>query len=327
MRSLTIVFLLFLNIASAATFAQPTVTINEFYNTGDVIRMVTGDPTVLSAGAPGSGLVWNFSTIAPLGGFYTTTVVDDTSTVFLTSNQMYELPGKIYLHVKSNHTDTYIQGMYNDNTHTTSYYNNYNISKRPFTYNSTYIDTYQVTVPSTTMYGTGVLTVTGDAYGTLVLPNGTYNNVLRIKKQQVERDTTGSVVVTTTNVSYLWFDSVHAAPLLQLDSTISVAGSSQRIMYLASPVFVRELNAGQDSYAAYLTDNELLLRNDFEQGRAYEVTLYNMIGVKMVTQTFVATGNSQRIEINKAINPGIYMVSVQMKDVPGTHQVIKVVKQ
>ncbi|MCD6013247.1 MAG: C-terminal target protein [Flavipsychrobacter sp.] len=327
MRSLTFTCLLFMNMAPATPFAQPIVTANEFYATGEVISMVASEPSGLSAGAPGAALTWNFSAMVPLGGFYTTTIMPDTSLVFITANQMHALPGNKYLHVQANHTDSYIHGVYDAGTNVTTHYNNYNISKRPFTYNSTYIDTYQATIPPATMHGTGVLTVTGDAYGTLILPNGTFNNVLRIKKYQVERDTTGSAVVVTTNVSYMWFDSLHNAPLLQIDSTISVAGSSQRAMYLASPVAVQQLNAGQDGYTAYLTDNELLLRNNFEQGRVYEVTLYNMIGGKLVTQTFVATGNSQRIDISKTINPGIYIVSVQVKDVPGTHQVIRVVKQ
>lgn len=328
MRTITCFFLLFLNILPIAMPAQPVVTMNEYYGPGDVITMVACEPSGLNAGASGAGLHWNFAGMSPLGGYYNTTVQNDTSTVFLTSNLLFSLPGRKYMHVRLNSTDTYIYGIYDEPAGITTHYDNFNIARRPFTYGTSYVDTYRATIPPAEMHGTGVLTVTGDAYGTLVLPNGTYNNVLRIKKLAMEIDTSVTAgIVSTVNVSYLWFDSLHAAPLMQLDSTISIMGNVQRAMYLASPVGISGPSIPQSAYTAYLKDNELLLQDDFEAGKVYEVVLCNMIGTRIIDQDFVATGNTQRIDISKAISPGIYIVSLRVKGEPGTQQIVKVVKQ
>lgn len=318
--------LLFQDISANFLYAQPTVVVNEFYNVGDMIKMVNCDPTGITAGASGTGLTWNFSGMVPTGGYYTISVQDDTTSQFPLSNLLFSLPGNMYLHLQESSSDTYINGAFDDNTDVTIYYNNYNISKRPFTYGSMYIDTYQATIPPNVMHGTGVLTVTGDAYGTLVLPNGTYSNVLRIKKHQVERDTTGTVIVTTVKVAYMWFDTVHTAPLLQIDSTISVLGNVQRAMYLASPLAISRLNNVKDTYLASLSDRALVIKDDFVNGREYEVSLYDLTGVKIFKQDFVANGKVQRIDISNPIPPGLYVVNLSMKDLPITRQLIKVVK-
>ncbi len=322
-----ITYLLSFSILPVALSAQPTLTKNEYYHIGDVIHMVNCDPSTVVAGSAGTNVMWDFTGLNPYGGMSVTSILDDTSTMFSTSNIMEIMPDGTVLFLNENNTDTYIDGSYDPGTHVTISYSLLNDSKRPFTFNSQYVDTYRVNIP-TTLYGVGRLYEIGDAYGTLMLPGMTFTNVLRIKKIRAEYDTSGGTPITSVNVSYLWFDTAHAAPLLRIDSMASSASSSQRVSYLMPTAGISELAAGQSAaYNGYLDNSEHLMVNGFEAGRSYQVTLYNVIGNKLHSESFTAAGSQQRFDIGRQVAPGIYIVSIASRTEPYGTTVIKLVKQ
>ncbi|HEX8563045.1 MAG TPA: T9SS type A sorting domain-containing protein [Flavobacterium sp.] len=69
----------------------------------------------------------------------------------------------------------------------------------PYTYNTVFTDTYQRATDS----GPQTVTATYDAYGTLIMPFGTFQNVVRQK------------VVTEGNTNYTWFNVNPFYPILQ----------------------------------------------------------------------------------------------------------------
>ena len=270
--------------------------------------------------------MWDFSALLHATGTSATTVLHDTSSVFLTSNLMLILPDGSVEYMRESSSDSYINGIYDAASHATTSYNNCDISYRPVTYGTVDTATYSVDDPSTATTGKGSIMQTGDAYGTLKLPTGIFNDVLRIKKVQQEIDTSGAVPVTTTTVSYLWFDSVHNAPLFRLDSVIGVIGSRQTAMYLSIPSGLSVFNSGELNYAGYLGNNELLVTGPFDNGRGYEIELYNLIGKKVLSYEFTAVGNVQRFETGSNVSPGIYIVRVIPQNDPAAQEVIKVIK-
>jgi hypothetical protein len=86
-------------------------------------------------------------------------------------------------------------------------------------------------------------------------------------------------------------------------------------------------NAPQLSFTGYLINNELHLNGTFESGKTYDVVLYSVIGSKLYTGDFGATGTAQMIDIGRDLSPGIYIVSLSQRSDPSFNQVIKVVKQ
>ena len=310
-----------------ALSAQPTVYKNEFYPEGYTIEMVNCDATGITAGTAGVNVTWDFSGLAPSGGFSTTTVLNDTSTVFTTSDLMEIRPDGTIAFIQENSTNTYINGVYNPGTTVTTNYNNYYVSVRPFTYNTSYLDSYNVAAPATNVSGTGYLTALGDAYGTLILPSGSYPNVLRIKEEQREYDTAGSSPSYTLTMSYLWFDTGHRAPLLRMDSVISTGTvNSQKVMYLSPTSGVKNLNSYQASYSGFFDNAGHLVVEGFETEKNYTVVVYNIIGNKVFSQDFSATDPAQQFDVT-ALKPGIYLVYVTAKTGAVTNpQVFKVVK-
>jgi hypothetical protein len=310
-----------------ALAAQPTITTNEFYYVGDVIQMVNCDPTGTNAGASGSNVSWDFSGLAAIGSNQVTTVAMDTSSVFTTSNLLITLPGGLKQYVQENSSDSYLNGTADTVSGIVTNYYNLDISKRPITYLTNYIDSYRVVVASTAAHGGGRLTTNADAYGILMLPTGTFNNVLRVRKVQSETDSTSIDTFTTTTISYLWFDGVHHPPLLRIDSVIGVLGSSNSITYLSASTGVTHLKSSQGNYQCSIHNDELLLNGTFVFGKIYTVTVYNIIGAKVFSKEFIAEGNSISFDMNGQIIQGIYIVSISQKEDPSDKAILKTVKQ
>ena len=306
--------------------AQPVVSKNEFYHIGDVIRMVNCNPGA-GSGSAGANATWDFSGLIPSGGFSVTTVAANSSTDFITSNLVITLPNGFKEYMKENNTDSYVDGI-NDNAKNIVYnYYNLDIAKRPFTFNTTYLDTYRVIVTTTSSVGTGYLTKTGDGYGTLKLPTGTFSNVLRIKKTQIETDSVGGIESAfTTTVSYLWFDTLHTAPLYRIDSVNGIGGSQVTAMYLAAPTGIKDPIAGDD-FRGFFDNDKLSVAGGFESGSAYHIAVYNIIGTKVFQEPFIAAGSTQQFVLNTRLRPGIYMIDISKDNEVGTRTILKLQKQ
>ena len=321
-------FLLLIASFRLTAFGQPIENHGEFYYIGNVIQMVNCDTTGFDAGIADTNVIWDFTGLQVSGAMYVTSYSNETSTGFIPSNIVAHLPNGLKMHEQQNSTDTYLIGTEDTTAGVIRQYSNYKISKRPLTYNSTYLDTFYTTVPATGEFGRGYLSVIADAYGTLKLPSGTFNNVLRVKKVLTEGDTLGSSAIRLTNtVSYFWFDTLHHSPLLRMEDISGTSTQSKSIMYIASPSAVVNIAANEVEFTGYLYDNELLLSGNFETGGVYEVAMYNIIGSMILKEDFITSGNNYHFDISKQVTPGIYIVGLTQKNDPYTKKVIKVFKQ
>ena len=311
--------------------AQPTVSNNEYYNAGDIIQMVDADTSGLTAGAAGSGVTWDFSMLGGEGSYNISVITDTAASSSIIANIEEVLPNGQQEYIEENSTDSYINGIYNTATGATSYCSGYDIAKRPVTYNTNYADTYSIYIPGYAgMMGRGYIYQTGDAYGTLMLPGGSsYSNVLRVKKIQYEIDTVSASPSYTTAlnaVSYLWFDGVHPAPLLRIDSITNIEGLSRTIMYLATTTGVQNVSNNIPQYKAWFDDNSLQLTGNFEANKNYEVVVYDMIGAKIFSQQFTGNSDNKHFDINRQVAPGIYIVSIVQTDDLSSREMSKIVK-
>jgi hypothetical protein len=88
-------------------------------------------------------------------------------------------------------------------------------------FEDTFTDTYasSSTFFGVTTFSRGTITGEADGYGTLILPNGTFDNVIRVKIVDESVDSTDlglgiveKVISTTT--TYFWYSAVHPGPLV-----------------------------------------------------------------------------------------------------------------
>jgi hypothetical protein len=90
----------------------------------------------------------------------------------------------------------------------------------PMTFEDTFDDTYISSFSQfgVTTYTNGTIRGEADGYGTLVLPNGTFDEVIRVKivDESVDSTDLGLGIVEkiiSTSTSYFWYSSVHPGPL------------------------------------------------------------------------------------------------------------------
>lgn len=84
------------------------------------------------------------------------------------------------------------------------------LMRYPCAYNSSYTDTWATNFVSNgyNFYRRGTTTVTADGYETLITPNGTYTNVMRIHFIQIYKDSAyigTPYVINYTNDQYMWY--------------------------------------------------------------------------------------------------------------------------
>ena len=220
-------FLLITSSAIAAN-AQVTLTDSSFPAAGEVFNSTIADTAGVTAGAGGAAATWDFSTLTNSGAIQ----IDSFKMVSSTPYGGFFPLATICLHSSSPSSNSYI---YFDNTGTTvervgnatpstgnivSYPNTAIEYEFPFVYGNTFNDTYSssYTSGSTTLHTSGTLTTTGDGYGTLITPLGSYSDVERITSVRHELDTvmtSGGTITAVMDLTYTnWYKSSKFYPLL-----------------------------------------------------------------------------------------------------------------
>lgn len=110
------------------------------------------------------------------------------------------------------------------------------VAKRPIKYGDSIMDTYKTaySVRGMNFKGGGTVNLTVDGSGTLILPNGTYQNVLRVKTAQIQNDTIEQYlsVTETKTTTYTWFDKNHTSALLKISKIESNYFDQKTVGYL-----------------------------------------------------------------------------------------------
>jgi len=117
----------------------------------------------------------------------------------------------------------------------------------PFTYNSSITDSYAgtVTYMSQVLNRAGNTSINGDGYGTLILPNNTFTNILRVKTvEHYTDDYVGQLVKTYDIIKHEWYDGIHKMPLLLIEEVASKVDTMSQIL---KKVFLSSYAAGINS--------------------------------------------------------------------------------
>jgi len=211
---------------------------------GDIYETMCISPNGLSHEPVGPDVSWDFSQITPLTSG-SIVAIDPTTApdgnLFPGANialnrgdsiytfGLVESTGFYYLGAKMTIMNFPVTMVYSDSRKFLQY---------PFTYNDTYTDGYKgiSSVSFTEIRASGESVVLADAWGTLILPTGTYHDVLRIAILDVEVDsiyvnsffTTATV---TTRSQYIWYAPTSTSPLFSIEIQSSIAGTDTIAFY------------------------------------------------------------------------------------------------
>ncbi len=179
--------------------------------------------------------------------------------------------------------------------------------KLPFSYSNVYANSYSKTSynanGSVSSSQTGTVTLTYDGYGTLILPNGTFTNVARIKKER-----TNSLGPTT--VSYTWYSIATGAQLMNYETN----GGLQVVYNNVASTNINNLQ--NNNYTVQLFPNPfydyatLKVRgnNTVNNGK---VVIFNILGQPVKTVNII--NNEAKIERDNLLK-GIYFYSLIHND-------------
>ena len=284
---------------SITTFAQPVIKSSDFDNLNISYTIKNAVSTTLTEGASGAGVTWNFSSLIlsydPQAGVETVMQVPNGpfSSSFSSANYVFKSSSTASNNEDSytyfNKTPTILEELGGSTTTAIefSYINPYTLLVFPFTYGTISTDTAQEVGQSSSISET----ITYDAFGTMITPFGTFNNVIRASRAQ-----------NNTYTDYIWYKTEPFAPILEV--YLSFTGERNFIFY--EPITLATKSFNQNSIYVFTNsvNNTLYIETDnFLQ--TYQTNIINLNGKKILQQS----GNSKSINIEN-LTSGIYIAQI-----------------
>lgn len=331
-------YLLLLLLAPA--FARAQVHNAENYNVGDQLHyMVCTPPDSFAYG--GMAVVWDFSSVQDSGnGQQTTWILADTTqasgNIILSPTPVINAAGSKVHQTSTQSTLVMTAAPPTISTYTAGVL----LIDRNLSYGLTdsnsFTSNFMALAHNFTGGGTSKIVV--DGAGTLKTPMGTFNNVLRVRRTSDNIDSIPGNSIRSYKVSYLWYDSIHTAPLFRVDSLYRVGtglltnasdtSSTSQYLQAVFPAGLSNLNNNSIPAAtAHLDDKGLVLSAKLETGREYEINIFTINGQAVYSNTFTAVTGLQHFNLNTALAAGNYVLTVSGINKQDGPTVIRVVKQ
>ena len=320
MKKLVLVFCL--NLYFLAASQAQTVTAANFPIIGDgfVSNMVNHQ----DAGPAGENTTWDFSGLMTTD-FTGTGVVDPATTsngaLFPDATVAINQGGNVeYLQI----TDTEMIRIGVSNSQTVIIYSDGEVTlKVPTSFGDSYTDEFEAEFETygTTFYRSGSVTATADATGTLEMPYGTVDNVLRVKITESYQDSfffSVSEIINYESEIYAWYKPGIRFPVLSF-STLTTNDPPQTFsfgQYLeSSAVSVKEIQNIDHQLSIFPNpvSEQLSVRFDLENAEQIRLSLLDTYGreVKVLEQGQFAAGNHQSNAWVNDFNSGMYIVQLQ----------------
>ncbi len=314
---------------TAAVLAQPSLQYPENAPIiGDIIEIQFVSPNGLSHLPVGPDVSWDYSQLtnmdagtivaidpatAPSGNLFPTAnialMMDDSTFSFC----LIESTEFNYLGAKLSFSGIPLVMVYSDPRKFLEY---------PFSYSDIFADSYKgvSSVLITEITADGESVVLADAYGTLILPTGTYHNVLRLSTIDVEIDSifmNGTFInATLTNrAQFHWYAENSTAPLFSME-IVEAAGITDTVcFYSSSGAGIIEADSGPLSKLNIFPNpasDELVVEFTSNGKNEATILIVNQVGQIMISREVpqMARGLiSEKIDISE-LPAGIYFASV-----------------
>jgi len=308
------IFLILCNIlASFNIQAQYTLTSSAIPLSGETYTLYLADTSLVRAGNAGPSQVWDFSglKITPKKSISRYVLATNTpyASQFVNSAMASEsdMPLKNYVYMSTRSDSIFIDGTADTLYQTTYQLNNQIYMTYPFSYGSTLSDAFAGTfqLAGNPYVRNGSWNVKADAYGTLILPSGSYSNTLRLHSVQIQND----VFITTTTTTDAWYSQISKLPLLSISKVARIGyatSTAHWVMLNSDVVGIEEIKNTLFDFSIHPNPiNEKAICTFKVQDRS-EITLslYNLQGEKV--QFF----------LNKSYTHGEYSEEIEFKDLP-----------
>lgn len=307
---------------SMQNIAQPTLTAA---NT----NMVLGETGSISSynwvapGNSGANQIWNFSALTTnttgFNGTYTITTIPSSITAqYPNANIAYKFSYGYDIYKISN--SSWQSYGHNSNFGTQLIYQDPADKLRyPFTFGDTYTDTFIYSQGSLISKRTS--TVTADGYGTIILPGGTFSNVLRVYSHSVGKDSSSpSNQYNIVSDYYFWIMPNIHYPILQntiYNSSGTIYNDLKVLNFISSGIF--DPASVIKSFNIYPNPNNgktLYLDLNLTENAKYEIAIIDNLGrevLKTSSDQIFEGYNFRMIDVS-GLESGIYNVSIILEN-------------
>lgn len=324
MKSIKLLF--FALLLSASVFAQPTITTAELPIAG-LAWTTANDSAYFTPVLPGgANVTWDYSGLLnsyiDTVGFRASAGTPYASS-FPTSNlAAYDPASGAWTYVTTNSTGLYFDGFTEPTFGTLNFSTPQLVVPVPFSFGSTRTNNSGFTV-DTNLNGTNIRfeiaiqsQFEGDGYGTVILPTGNYNNVLRVKTTTLSTNTistelvpgTGIYIPVSTSQSQSttfshYQEGATASFILDIDAD-SLGLTTNSSSYLLQSVVLSTPELSESREATVYPNpasNSLLIEGvGFEKS----ITVYGIDG-KIVSLSVTPSGVDGRVDVSNLSN-GLY---------------------
>lgn len=176
-----------------------------------------------------------------------------------------------------------------------------------------YGDMIADTIPRIDPDHINVMLLHADAYGTLILPNDTFSNVLRVERRVVFIDTDTLDTDTPVTASYKWYVNDYPLPVLEVSRYILNSGpdttySGKYFMFEKSLTINKFEDL--DNITAHINNEELLIKGEFEPAVIYRVRLLSMTGQIVYNKELQLGNGMNRLSLGGALPSANYILYI-----------------
>lgn len=321
-------------------FSQPTLYSSDLPAAGETYVMNTCNTAGVTEGPAGANQTWTF-TAKVNTGTQSESFVSPSSTPgaasFPTATLAIDQGGNNYIYLEISSSQGIVLGFYNAGTVVT-YTDAQKLFQFPFTYNTSFTDVFSSTfmLAGNTVYRNGTVTVTGDAHGTLILPNATYSNCLRIKTSTSQRDSAfiglAYFVDTETEQYEWWHPSVnYTLKRIQYDTTVTTIGTtttssnSKDVSYFAYQVGVTEHTPITSPVTIFPNPASELAEVEFSLNRnsVMELEITDVAGRKVKNEIHHLAAGDHKLTLNVSdLHSGVYSVRIALDGFTGVTRIV-----
>jgi hypothetical protein len=331
---------------AGSVLAQPTLTyLENAPQIGDVSNLQSVSSNGLSHEPVGPDVSWDFSQLNNLTAGQATAIDPSNAPAgneFPTANIALNLNDSIFTYCLVDETGYYYLGsqmLIAQNSSLKIYTDSRKFMEYPFTYNDTYTDTYKgivtVEMANVEVRISAISVVTADSYGTLILPTGTFHDVLRTTTVDEEIDSIyyeGAFlsVMLVSRIQYLWHAPSSSTPLFSMEVSNSTGSMDTCCFYSITEAgihAVENFSVSELNVYPIPASDHLFIEFQSSGNKAVTISIVNQVGQLVISREIPEQKPgliSEKINIS-ALPAGIYFANVSCKS--GNQITEKFVKQ
>lgn len=299
-------------------FAQPTIQSTSFYPTiGESFTLNYGN--YIAPGSAGNNVTWDLSSLNSSTTVTVNALAPNAS--FPGTEMSLTYTGQSSLFVDFTPTQYNINGMHVISSNTTiSYSDPMQYLEFPMTMGDSFVDNFEATFSSSgfAFTRTGTISVNVDGYGTLITPQETHTNVLRVHSVQQYTDdfSMGSIDVTIDN--YIWVKAGfhHELAMVQTMSSDQGSGSSAYYTTTTNTMGLDETTFSSLKMYPNPSNDKITISN----ATMDLIEIHDVNG--RVVYNGIPSSTTETVDIS-ALDNGIYYVSIHANNSTKIQKIIK----